>query len=79
MTGKSDAEVIELFNEQVNMTADELEAWLADPQSEKAGTGVGHDSGERIVKILRGNPNKDPEKYSTVCSLQLCFCSDADI
>ena len=75
MTGKSDAEVIELFNEKVNMTAYELEAWLADPQSEEAGTGVGHESGERIVKILRGNPNKDPEKYSAVCSPQLSFRS----
>lgn len=63
---KSDAEVIELFHEQVNMSADELEDWLADPQSRKAGTGVGHDSGEHIVKILRGNPDKDPEKYSAV-------------
>ena len=63
---KSDAEVIQLFHEQVNMSADELEAWLADPQSRKAGTGVGHDSGEHIVKILRGNPDKDPEKYSAV-------------
>ncbi|KZV67490.1 hypothetical protein PENSPDRAFT_754901 [Peniophora sp. CONT] len=64
MTGKSDAEVIELFHEQVNMSADELDEWLADPQSKKAGTGVGHDSGEHIAKILRGNPDKDPEKYS---------------
>lgn len=29
--GKSDAEVMALFNGQVNMTADELEKWLEDP------------------------------------------------
>ena len=53
MMGKSDAEVIALFNEQVNMTADELEKWLEDPQSRDAGTGVGIESGRRIAEILR--------------------------
>ncbi|KAI0297580.1 hypothetical protein B0F90DRAFT_880033 [Multifurca ochricompacta] len=61
--GKSDAEVIALFNEQVNMTADELEAWLDNPQSRKAGTGVGIESGRRIVEILLKNPNKNPDEY----------------
>lgn len=64
--GKSDAEVIEAFNEQVNMTVEELEAWLDSPESEKAGTGVGHDSGRRIVEILKKNPSKDSEKYDEV-------------
>jgi Protein of unknown function (DUF3140) len=66
--GKSDAEVIALFNEQVNMTADELEAWLNDPQSRKAGTGVGIESGRHLVEILRKNPGKDSDGYDEVRS-----------
>jgi hypothetical protein len=64
--GKSDAEVVALFNEQVNMTADELEKWLEDPQSSDAGTGVGIESGRRIVEILRKNPTKNPDAYDEV-------------
>jgi hypothetical protein len=64
--GKSDAEVIALFNEQVNMTADELEAWLDGPRSREAGTGVGIESGRRIVEILRQNPEKKPDRYHEV-------------
>ena len=64
--GKSDTEVIALFNEQVNMTADELEAWLDDPRSREAGTGVGIESGRRIVEILRKNPSKKPDGYDEV-------------
>jgi len=64
--GKSDAEILELFNEQVNMTADELEAWLDDPQSGKAGTGVGIESGRRIVEILRKNPGRKSDGYDKV-------------
>lgn len=64
--GKSDEEVIALFNEQVNMTADELEKWLEDPQSRDAGTGVGIESGRRIVEILRKNPTKNPDAYDEV-------------
>jgi Protein of unknown function (DUF3140) len=64
--GKSDAEVIALFNEQVNMTAHELEKWLQDPQSRDAGTGVGIESGRRIVEILRKNPTKNPDAYDEV-------------
>jgi len=64
--GKSDAEVIALFNEQVNMTADELEAWLDDPQNREAGTGVGIESGRRIVEILRKNPEMKPDRYHEV-------------
>jgi hypothetical protein len=67
--GKSDAEVIALFNQQVNMTADELETWLNDPQSRKAGTGVGIESGRRIVQILRKNPTKNPDAYDQVRTL----------
>ncbi|KAI0327653.1 hypothetical protein GY45DRAFT_1094991 [Cubamyces sp. BRFM 1775] len=56
-------EVIREFNEEVNMSADELEKWLEDPKSTKAGTGVGIESGHKIIEILRKNPEKDPEKY----------------
>lgn len=66
MMGKSDAEVIALFNQQVNMTPDELETWLDDPQSRTAGTGVGIESGRRIVEILRKNPTKKPDAYDEV-------------
>jgi hypothetical protein len=69
--GKTDAEVIALFNEQVNMTADELDTWLDDPQSRKAGTGVGIESGRRIVEILRKNQDKNPDGYDEVRTLVL--------
>lgn len=59
-------EVIAEFNLQNNMTVDELQAWLDDPQSKKAGTGVGIESGHKIVEILKKNPNKDPEQYDDV-------------
>lgn len=39
------------FGEAVNMTASELEKWLKTKESKESGTGVGHDSGERIVAI----------------------------
>ena len=48
------------------MTVEELEAWLEDPKSKKAGTGVGIESGHRIVEILRKNPTKNAEKYDEV-------------
>ncbi|EPS99400.1 hypothetical protein FOMPIDRAFT_1050677 [Fomitopsis schrenkii] len=60
---KSREEVIAKFNEYVNMNADELKTWLDDPQSTKAGTGVGLESGHKIIEILKKNPDKDPEKY----------------
>ena len=41
------------FASVVNMTPKELEDWLATDESQQAGTGVGHDSGERIVAIKR--------------------------
>jgi hypothetical protein len=68
--GKSDSEVIALFNEQVNMTAEELEAWLADPQSRKVGTGIGIESGHHIVVILRKNPGKMPDGGMMRCVLE---------
>ncbi|KAI9066542.1 hypothetical protein FKP32DRAFT_1565835 [Trametes sanguinea] len=60
---KSREDVIAQFHEEVNMTADELEKWLEDPKSNKAGTGVGIESGHKIVGILRKNPDRDPEQY----------------
>jgi hypothetical protein len=47
------------FDRAVNMTADELEAWLETPESRRVGqmTGdgesVGHAAGRRLVLILR--------------------------
>ncbi|HET7708542.1 MAG TPA: DUF3140 domain-containing protein [Sphingomicrobium sp.] len=48
-----------LFDETVNMTAGEIEAWLRTPESKKVGfrkggkgESVGHGSGRRIVAIL---------------------------
>lgn len=69
---KSREEVIAEFHEDVNMTAEELEKWLEDPKSTKAGTGVGIESGHKIIEILRKNPDKDPEKYDEVSNSTLC-------
>ena len=48
------------FRDAVNMTASELEKWLTTDESQavgqkssSGGESVGHDSGRRIVKILR--------------------------
>jgi hypothetical protein len=60
---QSREETVSAFHEYVNMTPAELDAWLASPESRKAGTGVGHDSGTRIADILRRNPERDPEAY----------------
>ncbi|KAM0790879.1 hypothetical protein ACM66B_004719 [Microbotryomycetes sp. NB124-2] len=67
---KSEDQVIEEFNNYVNMTADELEEWLQTEESTGAGwtsdggdESVGHQSGRKIVEILRKNPDKDPEGY----------------
>ncbi|POS69271.1 hypothetical protein DHEL01_v212336 [Diaporthe helianthi] len=69
---KDDQDVIAEFNEYVNMTASELENWLKSEESGQAGwrkddgdgKSVGQDSGEKIVEILKANPEKDPEKYT---------------
>lgn len=44
-------ETLKAFDEAVNMTPSELEKWLKTDESRDVGTGVGHDEGERIVKI----------------------------
>jgi hypothetical protein len=52
---------VSAFAGAVNMTADELESWLATPESQQVGwkhgdsgrESVGHASGRRIVALLR--------------------------
>lgn len=69
---KDNKDVIAEFNEYVNMTASELEKWLKSEESSDAGwrkdggdgKSVGQDSGEKIIEILKANPEKDPEKYT---------------
>ncbi|PCD31261.1 hypothetical protein AU210_010916 [Fusarium oxysporum f. sp. radicis-cucumerinum] len=69
---KGNDEVIQEFNEVVNMTASELEKWLKSddsnsagwPKEDENGETVGHDSGRKIVEILKENPKKEPEKYT---------------
>ncbi|GAA6025573.1 hypothetical protein JCM8202_001675 [Rhodotorula sphaerocarpa] len=71
---KSDEQVIEEFNEYVNMTPDELRNWLETGDSQSAGwskdnsgkgeESVGHESGRKIIDILERNPKKDPSKYT---------------
>ncbi|MBE1573766.1 DUF3140 domain-containing protein [Amycolatopsis roodepoortensis] len=54
-----DKDVRAEFGEAVNMTAGELEKWLKTDESRQAGQhknggeSVGHESGRRIVRILR--------------------------
>jgi len=60
---KSKEDTVKEFNEQVNMTAEEIEVWLEDPMSRKAGTGVGLDSARKIIEILKKNPKKNPNQY----------------
>ncbi len=63
---KSDEQVIEEFDEAVNMDADELKEWLETDesksvgQSDNGGESKGHESGRRIVEILE----KDKSDYS---------------
>ncbi|MEO7634018.1 MAG: DUF3140 domain-containing protein [Sphingomicrobium sp.] len=62
------------FAKAVNMTAAELEQWLATEDSRKVGfkgadgearESVGHASGRRIVKLLRtGNDDLSPDDYA---------------
>jgi hypothetical protein len=58
---KSDDQVIQEFDEAVNMTRKELEEWLKTDesksvgQSDGGGESKGHESGRRIVEILGKN------------------------
>ena len=64
-------EIAARFRAAVNMDADEIEAWLATPQSRRVGQkkdgareSVGHASGRRIVRILRTpEPELGDEDY----------------
>ncbi|ORY83238.1 hypothetical protein BCR37DRAFT_336964, partial [Protomyces lactucae-debilis] len=70
---KEASKVISEFNELVNMTPEDLKAWLETEDSKSAGwTGssgdsgetVGHDSGNKIIKILESNPDRQEDKYA---------------
>ncbi|KPM38853.1 hypothetical protein AK830_g7690 [Neonectria ditissima] len=69
---KPQDQVVDEFNTLVNMTAAELEEWLKSddsnsagwPKEDNNGETVGHDSGRKIVEILKSNPSKDPENYT---------------
>ncbi|KAG9250991.1 uncharacterized protein F5Z01DRAFT_328502 [Emericellopsis atlantica] len=71
---KDSETVVKEFNEIVNMTASELEKWLKSDDSRSAGwpkdegendgESVGHDSGRKIVEILKSNPDKKEDKYT---------------
>ena len=85
---KSEEEVVKEFNgespgrpehsgspvEIVNMTADELEAFLKTEGSEStgwskddgSGESIGHESGRKIVDILKRNPGKVRMKSSAL-------------
>ena len=58
---KSNEQVIEEFDDAVNMSAKELEEWLETDesksvgQSDDGGESKGHESGRRIVEILGKN------------------------
>ena len=53
------------------MSPGELEEWLKQEQSQSSGWDkgegdgetVGHESGRKIIQILKKNPKKDPSKY----------------
>lgn len=55
---KSDREIIQEFQEVVNMSAKELESWLKTEESKEVGQksgdseSKGHESGRRIVQLL---------------------------
>lgn len=73
---KPDAQVIEEFKEYVNMTPDELEAWLKTQNSigagithEGASESVGHESGGHILDIMKRNPTGNEGNYNDGRSL----------
>lgn len=73
---KSDQETIEKFNELVNMTLEELQAWMDSDTGDQ--DGQESSSLRKIVEFLKKNPNKDPKIYDEASiSLQLLvadFC-----
>ncbi|KAG8926034.1 hypothetical protein FRC02_009258 [Tulasnella sp. 418] len=69
---KDKNEVIQEFNELVNMSVEELTEWLESDVSRQAGwqkddgsgETIGHDSGRKIVDILSRNPERQPDAYT---------------
>ena len=69
----ADTDVYAEFRDAVNMTASELEKWLATDESQQVGQkssagaeSVGHDSGRKIVKLLgtkKGDLSEADEKH----------------
>ena len=66
----TEAQVEARFRTAVNMTAAELTAWLRTPESRKVGfrrpgatSSVGHQSGRKIVRLLRGG-SRSPADYA---------------
>jgi hypothetical protein len=63
---KSDEQVVEEFDEAVNMSSEELEGWLETDESKEVGQkdgggeSKGHESGRKIVEIL----SKDESDYT---------------
>ncbi|GAA0361312.1 DUF3140 domain-containing protein [Actinoallomurus spadix] len=59
MSGEDDEEIRSLFSELVNLKPAELERWLGTEESKSAGQhpgggeSTGHESGRRIVALLR--------------------------
>jgi hypothetical protein len=63
---KSDEQIVEEFDEAVNMSSEELEEWLETEESKEVGQkdgggeSKGHESGRKIVGVLR----KDKSNYT---------------
>ncbi|PMD16351.1 hypothetical protein NA56DRAFT_708905 [Hyaloscypha hepaticicola] len=67
---KDSETVIQEFNELVNMSASDLETWLKSEDSTSSGWSkedgsetIGHESGRKVIEILKKNPERDPEGY----------------
>ncbi|GAA4139177.1 DUF3140 domain-containing protein [Actinomadura keratinilytica] len=64
MPGEDDEQIAERFRDLVNLTPAELERWLETEESKAAGQhsgggeSTGHESGRRIVALLRTNTRR---------------------
>ena len=72
-TAHDDRETLTAFRDAVNLTAAELERWLATPESREVGwkahegdaESVGHESGRRIVALLhKRQADYTPDDYA---------------
>ena len=63
---KSDEQILEEFDESINMSRKELQEWLETEESKSVGQGSGeskgHESGRRIVEIKRKNKSDYTEE-----------------